>query len=115
MSAPDLERLLADAREEAQLLRANRAGFGVERVETLLGEIQQAAEPWLTWLSEGDAAMRAGYKVETMRARFEQMRHDGNAKQVGRFRFYRLCAVPRRANTIDAATRGREAARRASA
>lgn len=107
----DLSQVLADAREEAAVLRANAAGFSVARVEQLLDDVQSAAEEWLTWLSEGDAVMRSGYSVDWLRGRFEAMRRDGHARMQGRARQYRACAVPRRANTATAAARGRDAAR----
>lgn len=108
---PDLSQILADAREEAQVLRANGAGFAVDRVETLLGEIAGAAEEWTTWLSEGDAAMRSGYSKVWLRGRFEAWLREGHARLDRRNRQYRACVVPRRANTVTANTRGRNAAR----
>lgn len=107
-----LEQILVDAREEAQMLRANRTGFGVDRVEEILKEVSVAAEPYITWLSEGDAAIRAGVSVDTMRGRFPAMERDGNARLAGRARQYRQCAVPQRAQTAAAASRARVAARR---
>jgi hypothetical protein len=106
-----LEQVLADAREEAQVLRANRASFSVERVEQLLDAISESAEDFITWLSEGDAAIRRGVTVQTMASYFTAMLRDGNARLSGRQRQYRQSAVPRRANTAAAAARAREAAR----
>lgn len=109
-----LEQVLADARGEAAVLRANRAGFSVERVEQLLDDIQAGAEEWLTWLSESDAAIRCGYSAGWLRHRFEAWRREGHARLAGQHRQYRACAIPRRANTAQAAARGRDAARRSA-
>lgn len=111
MSERDLETVLADAREEAGVLERNGAAFSVDRVRGLLASVQDAAEEWLTWLSEGDAAIRAGRSETWVRGRFEAMRRDGHARMNGRNRQYRACAIPRRANVVTAAARGRDAAR----
>ncbi len=110
----DLETVLADARGEAAVLKGNRAAFSVDRIERLLSDVQSAAEDWLTWLSEKDAAVRCGFSVDWLRGRFEALRRDGHARLAGRARQYRACAIPRRANVVTAAARGREAARKAS-
>lgn len=107
----DLANVLADVRGEAAVLRANGAGFSVERVEQITADVAAAAEDWLKWLSETDAVARSGYSADWLRGRFEALRRDGHAKMVGRSRQYRACAIPRRANTVSAAARGREAAR----
>lgn len=107
----DLAQVLADAREEATILDANGAAFSVQRVRDLLTAVEASAEEWLTWLSEGDAAMRTGYSVAWLRARFDAWARDGHARLAGRARQYRACVLPRRANTAMAAARGRAAAR----
>lgn len=106
-----LEEVIADAREEASVLDSNRASFSVARVRDLLDEIAAAAEAFITWLSEGDAAMRAGVSGETMRGRYPTMEREGNARMSGRQRQYRQCAVPQRAQTAAVAARAREIAR----
>jgi hypothetical protein len=108
----ELEQVLADAREEAAVLESNRAAFSVDRVRQLLAAVSESAEEWLTWLSEGDAMIRSGYSADWLRSRFEQWRRDGHARMNGRSRQYRACAIPRRANTVNAAARGRAAAER---
>jgi hypothetical protein len=108
---PDLVQVIADVRGEAAVLRANRASFSPERELEIMDAVAAASEEWNTWLSEGDAAIRAGRSEDWMRARFEQFRRDGHGRMHGRARQYRACAVPRRANTTVAAARGRDAAR----
>lgn len=110
----DLAQVLADAREELTILEANHAPMAPARVRQLLADVEGAAEEWLTWLSEGDAMTRTGYSVAWLRARFDGWQRDGHARLAGRARQYRACVLPRRANTADAAARGREAAREAA-
>ena len=110
----DLSMVLAGWRNDAETLK--RLGASPEIVRTLercAREVAESAEEWLTWLSEGDAAIRAGHSVPWMRARFEQMRREGHARLTGRAtRVYRACAVPHKANTatLTAAEQGRRAA-----
>ena len=107
----DLAEVLADLRGEAAVLRKNRATFSVDRVEEFCDRVTAAAEDYLTWLSEKDAAIRSGHSEDWLRGRFEALRRDGHARLAGRARQYRACAIPRRADVINAAARGREAAR----
>lgn len=108
---PDLEQVIADVRGEAAVLRKNRAAFSVDRIELLCEQIEAATEEWRVFLSEKDAAIRCGYGDGWLRARFETWRREGHARMVGRARQYRACVVPRRANTVSAAARGRDAAK----
>lgn len=107
----DLAQLLADAREETTILEANHAAMSVSRVRQLLADIEASAEEWITFLSEGDAMVRSGYTAAWLRGRFDAWARDGHARLVGRARQYRACVIPRRADTMTAAARGREAAR----
>jgi len=109
----DLETVLADVRAEADTLDRNDAPFSVDRVREFARDVEKAAEEWLTWLSEGDAAIRAGKSIDWVRARYELLHREGHAKQTGGKRQYRACFIPRRANIDTAAARGREAARAA--
>lgn len=109
----DLAQVIADAREEAAILHANGAAFSVDRVKALLRDVELAAEEWLLWLSETDAAVRSGYSVGWLRGRFAGWQREGHARINGRVRQYRACIVPRRADTGAAAVAGRAAARQA--
>lgn len=106
-----LEQILADTREEAAILERNGASFSVARVRDLCASVEQAAEGWLVWLSETNAAIQCGYSVSWLRARYPQWEREGHARTIGQARQYRKCIVPRRANVDLAAQRGREAAR----
>jgi hypothetical protein len=109
----DLETALADLREEAVTLRRARVAMPPDRVEEWADIVERAAEEWLTWLSEGDASMRAGKSTDWVRGRYEQLHRDGHARTVNGKRQYRSCFIPRHANADTAAQRGREAAREA--
>lgn len=109
----DLAQLLADVREEATILEANHAAMSVARVRQLLTDVEAAAEEWLLWLSEGDAMVRTGFSAAWLRARFDAWAREGHARLAGRARQYRACVLPRRANTEQAAAKGRLAAREA--
>jgi hypothetical protein len=110
----DLAQVIADAREEAQVLRANGAGMAPDRLHQLLDDVTEAAEEYLTWLTENDASIRSGYSLVWLRSRFPAMQREGHARLNGKARQYRACAVPRRANTAMAAVKGREAARKSA-
>jgi hypothetical protein len=108
----ELVDVIADAREEAAILRRNGAAFSVDRVEAMLAAVADAAEEWTLFLSEGDAVVRCGYSAAWLRARFPEWERAGHARTAGRARQYRACIIPRRANVVLAASRGRDAARR---
>lgn len=106
-----LETVLADAFAEADVLDRNGASFAVERVRAMLNDVREAAEGYITWLSEADAAIRRGVSRQTMASYYPAMERDGNARLNGKERQYRQCAIPRRADTEAAAARARAAAR----
>lgn len=106
-----LEQVIADARGELPVLEKRNGSWGPKDIREFVDRVALAAEEWMTWLSEGDAAIRAGYSETWVRARFEQLRREGHARLNGRSRQYRQCAIPRRANVQHAAARGRDAAR----
>lgn len=106
-----LEQVLTDARGELPILEKRNGSWSPKDIREFIDRVTVAAEEWLTWLSEGDAAIRAGYSETWLRGRFEQLRREGHARLNGRARQYRACAIPRRANVTKAAERGRQAAR----
>ena len=106
-----LEQVIADARGELPVLERRNGSWGSKDIREFIDRVAAAAEEWLTWLSESDAAIRSGYSEVWLRGRFEQLRRDGHARVNGKHRQYRACAIPRRANVAAAANRGREAAR----
>lgn len=111
---PDLATIIADLRGDAAVLR--RAGHESEAVlcERIANDITNAAEEYLTFLPEADAALFSGHRPPWLRAQYESLARRGHAKMHGRTRYYRQCALPRRAGTAMAFEAGVEAARKAS-
>lgn len=110
-----LEQVLADAREQANTLRLHGHTAQADSISRVCDEVAAAAEPWLTWLSEPEAALRSGRSLVWWRRRFPTLERDGLARQRGRHREYREVAVASDANVVTARHQGRQAARQASA
>jgi hypothetical protein len=92
------ELVLADWRETAAVLRAAGHTHDAELYDRCASEIS-AAEPVrsaLEWLSEGDAMLRSGYKVEYFRSRFHEWERQGLAEKRHRVRYYRAIVVSQR-------------------
>lgn len=104
-----LEQVLADAREEAAVLK--RAGHPVQAagLERLCDAVARSAEDYLTWLSEADARLQSGRSVEWLRGQFPRWMDQGLARTSGKKREYRALIVPRRANVSAAREAGRRA------
>lgn len=107
----DLETALADMRAESDTLARAHAAPAPERLREWADLVERAAEDWLTFISEGNAAIRAGRTEETIRAKYAALEREGHARTRNGRREYRACMIPRRANIDVAAERGREAAR----
>lgn len=91
-----LEQVIADAREEAQVLRANGHAHQAASVERVCDQVAAAASLFLEWVPERAATIRSGRGVDYYRTRFPQWEQDGLAKLEGRARWYRGVVVPRR-------------------
>jgi hypothetical protein len=91
-----LEQVLADAREEAAILR--RAGHPAQAdgLERLCGQVSRAAEPWLRWLSETDAHTKSGRSIRWLRAQAQNWEVQDLAKRDGRAWLFRDCIIPQR-------------------
>lgn len=106
----ELEQVLADARGEAAVLRANKAAFSVERIEQLCERVQEAAGDYMRWLSESDAMIKSGLSGRTLRRRFPELLECELARyDVEGNREYRACAIPPRASIGEQRDRGRRA------
>lgn len=112
--AETLEQVLADARGEAAVLRRHGQETTAAAIDGIVDRVKDAAEDYITWLSEADAAMRSGHHVKWLRARFAEWEQSGHARKERGRRYYRQLIVPLRANTSAAYEAGREAARKAS-
>jgi hypothetical protein len=105
-----LAQVLADFREEAQVLRRNRAAMSPDRCDEHADAIARAAEDYLRMISEGDARIRSGWSVPRLRALFPYLFAEGNAEWRGRTRYYRLVCIPPRPDLQAAREAGRQAA-----
>lgn len=104
--AMDLAQVVADAREEAAVLRRSGNSGQAEYVEQLLERVSRAAEDYLRWLSEPDAIIKSGLAERTLRRRFRELQDCGLARwNAKREREYRACAVPPRPNIAAARAR----------
>lgn len=109
----DLQTVITRWQEDAAVLRRNGETRLADALDRCAAEASGAAEEWLTWLTEADATLRSGYGAAYFRARREEWRRQGHARQVARFKWeFRAAVIPRRANVMRAAEEGREAARR---
>lgn len=107
----DLEQIIADAREEAAVLRRSGNAGQADYVEALLDRVERGAEDYLRWLTEADAIIKSGLAERTLRRRFRELLDCGLARySAKREREYRACAVPPRPNVADARARGSAAA-----
>lgn len=108
----DLAVIIAKWKAEAEVVRRRGNTAVADALAACADEAEESAEEWLTWLTEEDAALRSGFTVKWIRARFEAWVREGHARQNGkRSRIYRAAIIPRRANIIDATAAGRSAAR----
>lgn len=109
-----LEQVLADARGEAQLLRTHGHAAQADSIERLCEAVAESMRDYLDWLTEDEAQLHSGRGAEWLRHRFAEWEALGMAKREhqGRSqrRRYRLCIVPRRANTAAAYEAGRRGA-----
>lgn len=109
---PTLEQLLVDLREEAQVLGRTGDARGAALLHSTVDRLRDAAEDFITWLSEDDAMLRSGHHVRWLRARYAEWETQGHAKRERGKRFYRQCVIPLRANLSAAREAGRAEARR---
>lgn len=108
----DLADVLSMTRADATVLRRHGDTRVADAIDSLCARVERAAEEWLTWLSETDAALKCGYSTGWLRVRFGAWEREGHARRTPNGeRQYRACIVPRRAQVARAAARGRLAAR----
>lgn len=106
-----LSQVLADAREDVQVLRRSGNTGQAEYVDALLSHVRDAAEDFLTWLSESDAVLKSGLSERTLRRRFRECLECGTARYSAKGdREYLALVVPPRPDLIAARARGRHAA-----
>jgi len=107
-----LEQVLGELHDEARVL----AKYGDERVAKIISgiikRVRDAAEDYITWLSEGDAQLWTGRSERWLRARFVEWERGGHAKKERGRRYYRAVVLPHRENVSAAYRAGEAAARR---
>lgn len=89
-----LEDVLADERGQAAVLRHNGHGAEAEKIERVCERVARAMAEYLTWLSEDDAMLRSGKPAAFFRRQFPEWEAVGDAKKVGRRRYYRASRIP---------------------
>lgn len=108
---PELEQVIADAREEVEVIRRSGNAGQADYVEKLLDLVSGAAEDYLKWLNEADAMIKSGLAERTLRRRFRELLDCGLARyNQKREREYRAIAVPPRPAVLEARERGRKIA-----
>lgn len=111
-----LETVLADYCERATILRSVGESGKAQLVEDVCAEVTAAAEEYLRWIGETDAAMMSGKSEKWLRGQFPNWEQLGHARkgQNGK-REYRMLILPRRVNLSAAREEGRRAVRDAAA
>lgn len=104
-----LEQVLADARGDAAVLRRAGHTADAQLIERICDQVANAAEDYLRWLTEEDAALRSGRSLTWIRSRFSEWEREGHARRDGRRRLYRQVVIPQRANPTAAREAGRAA------
>jgi hypothetical protein len=115
MSAlPSLEIVLADAREEAAILRSHSHKAQADSMEKICDAVAAAMADYLALLTESEAMLYTGLKLPALRRRFTSLAARGLALWDGKRRLYRRCALEHRGNAEAAHEAGRRAARGAA-
>jgi hypothetical protein len=111
-----LEQVLADAREEANVLRVHSHRAQAESIDKVCAAVATMMADYLTWLNEADAELYTGLKTPALRARFASLQQRGLAKwdHERRQRMYRRVALEHRGNNEAAREAGRRAAQSTS-
>ena len=104
-----IEDVIADLREEANVLRRTGNVKQAETYDRILDVLTPELEELTTWLSEDDAMLRSGRGKAWLRARFDEWEKRGHAKQERRKRWYRMVVIPQRLNLEEAYRAGQDA------
>lgn len=94
-----IEQVLADWRERASHARMLRHEHDAQMIEDITRDVAEAAEPFMTWIGEADAALYTGHATSWLRGRFAQWERDGLARwsvRGKRERQYLQVVLPRR-------------------
>lgn len=113
-----IEQVLADAREEAAILRKHKQEAVANAIVLLCDAIAEAAEPFTRWLSETEAVLASPHAAAWFRQRFAAWERQGLARYNPRHkteRQYLAAIIPQRAAVKSARDDGIRAARGESA
>lgn len=112
-----LEGVLADAREEAAILRRNGHPAQADGLERLAASVARVAEPWMRWLSEDDAHTKSGRSVRWLRAQAPQWEalDPPMARRDGKRWLFRDAVIPQRQHISAAREDARRHARKDAA
>jgi hypothetical protein len=114
-STATLEEVLADADEQAQILRRSGYERHADSIAELVSAVRGAAREFLEFAPETEAMLFSGQTRNWLRDRFAGWERRGHAKKEKGMRYYRLCVLPRRAEPARAREAGRAAARQGAA
>ena len=89
------ERVLADFREEAAVLRRNGHVAQADAIVRVCDQVAESAIDFLSWITETEARMRSGKGEDYFKARRQRWAEDGLAEQRGRHWYYRRCIIER--------------------
>jgi hypothetical protein len=93
----ELGQIVADAREEAKIIARMGNAQQAVYLNALLDSITEAAEDYLTWLSEEKAQIKSGLSYRTLRRRFRELHECELARYNAKGdREYRSVAIPSR-------------------
>lgn len=109
-----LEQVLADAAEESAVLRKHRQVAVADAIDSLCLDVRTAAESFLRWLSEPQAQLRSGHRVQWLRARFPRWAEEGMARwnpKASNERQYLQAVIPQRRRETSVADDARREAR----
>lgn len=109
----ELEQILADAREDAEVLKRTGHPEQALSIEQLCSQVENAAEDYIRKISIDDARLKSGLSLRQLRRRFKELADCGMAEVGPKGEMlFRACAVPQRAATATQRARGRSAAQR---
>jgi hypothetical protein len=109
-----LDQAIANEREELGLLRKRGLNREAEMIEASIARIARAAEPFVDWLSEGEAQLMSGHRADWLRKNFASWAARGLARWnplKTDERQYLRCVLPQRANRSAAREAGRRGER----
>lgn len=106
-TTPALEQVLADATEQAAILRAHGHVAQAMSLEGLAEQVRACMRGYLTTLSDSEAQLRSGWAVDRLRGKFPEWEAAGMAMLDERGkRRYRECVVPVRLERSEARLAG---------